>query len=70
MVPIFGYLRDGRDCDSAWTWHVDPEAVEWGIAAIEACDGLPSGIEADKSYWLQLPYCPWHVQVLAVDDRR
>ncbi len=71
-IPIFGGLFDGRDCDPQWTWHVDPANVMFADAAIEVCDGLPSHIEANKTYWLQTvrSYCPWSARVFAVDDRR
>jgi hypothetical protein len=69
-IPIFTTLLDGRDCDSIWTWHPDPEDVSWAIGAIEVCDGLPSGVEADKDYWFQIGYCPWAAQVIAVQDER
>jgi len=71
-IPIFGTLLDGTDCDAQWTWHVDPADAIFADAAIELCDGLPSGIEANKAYWLGTvgSYCPWYARVSAVDDRR
>jgi glucose/arabinose dehydrogenase len=72
QLPIFGRLLDGQTVDPQWTWHVDPELVEFADSAIEVCDGLPSHIEADKAYWLGSvgTYCPWSAHVTAVDDRR
>jgi glucose/arabinose dehydrogenase len=72
QIPVFQTLLDGRDCDSQWTWHVDPAAVSFTDAAIELCDGKPSHVEADKDYWLNTvgSYCPWSAVVDAVDDRR
>ena len=72
QVPVFGTLLDGRGCDPQWTWQVDPADVVFADAAIELCDGLPSHIEADKTYWLGTvrSYCPWSAVVRAVDDRR
>ncbi len=72
QVPIFGTLLDGRACDPQWTWHTDPQNVSFADAATELCDGLPSHIEADKTYWLETvgSYCPWAAVVTAVDDRR
>jgi glucose/arabinose dehydrogenase len=71
-LPIFSTLLDGRACDTQWTWQVDPQNVAFGTAAPEVCDGLPSHIEADKTYWLETlgHYCPWSAVVTAVDDRR
>jgi len=71
-VPLFNDLVDGQDCDPQWSWHVDPQTVEFADFTIELCDGLPSHIEADKQYWLNTvsSYCPWSAVVAAVDDRR
>jgi glucose/arabinose dehydrogenase len=71
-IPVFGTLLDGRDCDARWTWHVDPDDVSFADAAIELCDGLPSHIESNKTYWLKTvgSFCPWSAEVAAVDDRR
>jgi hypothetical protein len=71
-VPVLSVLIDGQDCDPQWTWHVDPAQVEFADATIELCDGLPSHIEGDKTYWLNtvMSYCPWSDTVTAVDDRR
>ncbi|MGH9798500.1 MAG: PQQ-dependent sugar dehydrogenase, partial [Candidatus Polarisedimenticolia bacterium] len=70
QIPFFDALVDGPDCDPQWTWHVDPRQVRFVDAAIELCDGLPSHIEADKSYWLGTvgSFCPWTAVVEAVTD--
>ena len=72
QIPTFNKLLDGRSYDPQWTWHVDPQNLAFATAAIELCDGLPSGIEANKPYWLNTvgSYCPWSAVVRAVDDRR
>jgi hypothetical protein len=71
-IPVFDGLLDGRDCDADWTWHVDPSSASFADFTIELCDGLPSHIEADKTYWIGTvkSYCPWSAKVTAVDDRR
>ncbi len=71
-IPVFNTLLNGQDCDAQWTWHPDPQNVEFADFTIELCDGLPSHIEADKSYWFDTvtTYCPWSAMVTAVDDRR
>jgi hypothetical protein len=71
-VPSFTTLERGTDCDSQWTWHVDPDDVEFADFTIELCDGLPSHIEDDLDYWVDTvgSYCPWGGVVTAVDDRR
>jgi hypothetical protein len=70
-VPMFHKLMDGIDCDSQWTWYVDPEHVEWVEQAVELCDGRPSDIENNKKYWFNTVkmYCPWGTTVRSVERR-
>ena len=72
QVPVFNTLVDGADCDPQWSWHPDPQDVEFADAAIELCDGRPSYVEANKDYWINTvgTFCPWSAIVTAVDDRR
>jgi len=72
QIPVFGMLLDGQTVDPQWTWHTDPQNVTFADAAIEVCDGLPSHIEANKTYWIDTvgSYCPWSAVVTGVDDRR
>jgi len=72
LIPIFATLLDGSDCDAQWSWHPDAAHMSFAELAIELCDGCPSHIEADKTYWLTVvrQYCPWSARVSAVDDRR
>lgn len=70
MIPIFGRLLDGSDCDAQWTWHVDPQDVRFAAAASPGCDGLPSLVEGDKPRWLAAvgSLCPRSAVVTAVED--
>lgn len=45
--------------NSGWSWHFS--SVSLVEAAIELCDGTPSMVEADLSYWLDTvkTFCPW-----------
>lgn len=48
-----------------WSWHLtNVSLVE---AAVEVCDGTPSMVEADLSYWLNTvkSFCPWGSYVFA-----
>lgn len=69
-VPVFAHVLDGADCDARWAFHVDPAAVSWSDATIEACDGAPSIIDASRSEWVGQQWCPWSAKVVAIDDRR
>jgi hypothetical protein len=72
QVALFNDLVTGTDCDEQWTFHVDPDAMEWADFAIEVCDGRPSDVEGDQAYWIdQLDqWCPWGPEVTSIDDRR
>jgi hypothetical protein len=69
-IPGFE-LIDGRDCDPAWSWHVNPASPTWADLSTEVCDGCPHLVEQDKAAWLKLGrYCPWATSVVDVVDRR
>jgi hypothetical protein len=51
--------------NAPWSWHLDPDTIEFADVTMEVCDGLPSYIEdrivtGDR-------FCPWSAQVLAVE---
>jgi hypothetical protein len=50
-----------------WSWHLDPDTIQFADAAIEVCDGLPIIVESDLDYWLNSLgyYCPLQSQVIA-----
>lgn len=50
-----------------WSWHLDPPSVRAPDLAIELCDGRPSMVEADLTYWLNQvkAFCPWGATVVS-----
>jgi len=70
-VPVFNTLVDGGDCDAQWSWHPDPNDVEFADFTIELCDGLPSYIEQNKQEWFDTVgnWCPWSAVVVSVTER-
>lgn len=72
MLPLFGQVVEGTDCDAQWSWHVDAAEMSWADFAIELCDARPSYIEANLADWIDQvgQWCPWSGTVTAVDDRR
>jgi hypothetical protein len=55
-----GPIRAGNGGHNlAWSWHFAEVAL--AEAAIEVCDGRPSMVEADLTYWLNTvrSFCPW-----------
>lgn len=53
--------------NGGWSWHLDPTTVHVADLAIEVCDGRPSMVEDDLTYWLQTVgrFCPWGAVVVA-----
>lgn len=68
---ISGELLPGPGgVNTGWSWHLDPTTTHVADVAIEVCDGRPSMVEADLSYWLQAvgAFCPWGAKVVARID--
>nr|BCX01213.1 MAG: hypothetical protein KatS3mg041_1259 [Bacteroidota bacterium] len=66
---VTGELRPGdggfnRDpiAGRRWSWHLDPRSVTFAEVTIELCDGRPSFVEENLSYWLYTVrrFCPWN----------
>lgn len=49
-----------------WGWHLVPSTVHTADFAIELCDGRPSLVQQDLTYWLETvkQYCPWGAKVV------
>ncbi len=70
-----GTIREGPGVgahNSPWSWHFDPQELAIAEFAIELCDGLPSHLEGDLSYWLGTvaAYCPWSAKLVELEDFR
>lgn len=65
---VNGELRRGDGgFNKPWSWHLDPDTVEVADVTIELCDGMPSFVESELDYWLNVVkrYCPWNTRVVA-----
>ncbi len=65
---LIGELRAGDGGFNApWSWHLDPETLEFADATIEVCSACASAVEDDLETWLNNigSYCPWSARVLA-----
>lgn len=70
MFPI-GELEYGDGgFNKPWSWHLNSESVRMVEVAVEVCDGLPSHVEADLKYWVEVVgrYCPWGGRIVASAD--
>ncbi len=70
--PLFpnGQVVRGDDggVNTGYSWHIDPESVEFAEFTMEACDGRPSYVE-DGSHTSER-FCPWSAVVVAIDPAR
>ena len=64
-IPNGVVVRGDPDVNVGYTWHIDPESVEFADVATEVCDGLPSNVESATI--TSDRYCPWVVEVTAID---
>lgn len=53
--------------NAPWSWHFDPDSVEFADFTIELCDGCPHMVEEDLDYWIDTVgrYCPWSTELVA-----
>jgi len=62
-IPVGRIVRDGDGgVNAPWSWHIDPESLEFADATIEVCDGLPQFVE-DGTLTSDV-YCPWSATVV------
>lgn len=64
-IPLGTVVRDDPGPNSPWSWHIDPQSLEFADVTIEVCDGLPSYVEDGTVTSDQ--YCPWSAKVIAID---
>ncbi|WP_207555947.1 hypothetical protein [Intrasporangium flavum] len=65
-VPIGAVVRDDPGPNAPWSWHLDPDTVEFASSAVDACDGTPSEVEG--GFLDAQDYCPRAAELVAVDD--
>lgn len=65
-IPNGIIVRGDPDVNTGYTWHIDPESVEFADATVEVCDGLPSHVE--QGIMTSDRYCPWSAEVVAIEE--
>lgn len=58
-------VRDDPGVNEPWSWHIDPESLEFAEITIEVCDGLPSHVE--EGVITSPDYCPWSAEIVSID---
>lgn len=65
-IPNGVIVRDGDGgVNAGYSWHIDPDSVEFAEMTIELCDGLPSYVE-DGSLSGER-FCPWSAEVISIE---
>lgn len=59
-------VRGDGGFNTGYRWHLDPATVEFVEAAIELCDGVPSFVEKELDYWIDVvkSFCPWGSRIV------
>jgi len=68
-IPVGDLVCAPEPWNCGWSWHVDPDTIEWASAAIEVCDGTVSYIEANCAQFVS-QYCPWSAELVELRDCR
>jgi hypothetical protein len=64
-IPNGVVVRDAPSVNEPWSWHIDPDTLEFADMTTEVCDGLPSDVEDDLI--TSDRYCPWIAQIISID---
>lgn len=64
-IPNGQIVRGEPDVNEGYSWHIDPDSLEFADSTIELCDGLPSDVENELI--TSKRYCPWSAEVIAID---
>ena len=67
-VIIGALLRGDGGVNAPYGWHLDPATVTPVDVAAEVCDGRPSDVQQNMTYWITTvrSFCPWSARVISV----
>jgi hypothetical protein len=63
-IPSGVIVRGEAGVNVGYSWHIDPESVEFADMTIEVCDGVPSFVEDGTLEGDR--YCPWGARVIDI----
>jgi hypothetical protein len=64
-IPNGVIVRGDSGVNVDYSWHIDPESVEFAEMTVEVCDGLPSDVE--QEIITSDRYCPWSAEVIDIE---
>jgi ABC-type enterochelin transport system substrate-binding protein len=65
-IPNGIVVRGDAGVNEGYSWHIDPDSLEFADMTTEVCDGLPLDVENEiitSEY-----YCPWAAEVIAIEE--
>jgi len=65
-IPNGIIIHGDPGVNEGYSWHIDPETVEFADFTTEVCDGLPSDVE--QGILTSPYYCPWSAEVIAINE--
>lgn len=64
-IPVGAIVRGDPAINEPWSWHIDPQTVEFADFTTEVCDGLPEYVE-DGTLTSDI-YCPWSAEIVSLE---
>lgn len=64
-IPSGLIVRGDPGVNAPWSWHIDPDSLEFADMTMEVCDGLPSHVEDGTLSGDR--FCPWSAEVVAIE---
>ena len=64
-VPNGVVVHGDSGVNAPWSWHIDPESLEFSNLTTEGCDGTPQHVEDGIVTFDS--FCPWSARVIAVE---
>ena len=64
-IPNGLIVRGDPGVNIGYSWHIDPESVEFADMTIEVCDGVPSFVEDGTLEGDR--FCPWGARVVEIE---
>lgn len=64
-IPNGLIVRGDPSVNTGWSWHIDPQSLEFADVTAEVCDGKPSYVEDGTLSGDR--FCPWSAKVIAIE---
>lgn len=65
-IPNGVVVRGDPGVNIGYSWHLDPNSIEFADVTTEVCDGRPSDVEANAI--TSDRFCPWDARVIEIAE--